>query len=88
MAIEETITINAAEAIGSLDALAAAAEEAAAKFAAAMDKLRVPDVAGGSGADKLAASMDAAAAKIDASVGKIEAAFEKMQKPIPRAGSA
>ena len=54
MAISETITIDAGPAIGALDALGAAAEEAAAKFAAAMDKLKVP-VVGGGGADKLAA---------------------------------
>ena len=77
MAIEETITIDAGEAISALDELAAAAEEAAAKFAAAMDKLKVPAV-GGAGADKLAASMDEAAAAIDASVSKIEAAFGRL----------
>jgi TP901 family phage tail tape measure protein len=77
VAISETISIDAGPAIGALDALGAAAEEAAAKFAAAMDKLKVPSVGGG-GADKLAASMDAAAASIDEAVGKIQAAFDKL----------
>jgi TP901 family phage tail tape measure protein len=67
--INDTIVINAEEAIGQLDAFAAAADKAEASLA----KLNSGG-AGGAGADKLAASMDKAAASMSAAADRIEAA--------------
>lgn len=75
MAISETITIDADPAIEQLNAVAAAADKAA----AAMDKLKAGG-ASGAGADRLAASMDRAAASIQAAVDKITAAMDRLGK--------
>jgi hypothetical protein len=66
--ISDTITIDAGEAIGQLDAFAEAAAKAEASLA------RLNGGAGGAGADKLAASMDKAAASMSAAADRIEAA--------------
>ena len=80
MAISETISVDAGPGIAGLQAFADAAEAAAAKYDAALGKLKPPSVgaAAGGGADKMAASMDAAAEKISAAVAKIEASMGKL----------
>ena len=78
MAISETITVDAEGAIAQLDAFAAAAEEAAAKYDAAFGKLKTPSIAGGAGADKLAASMSAAADRIAAAADKAAASMGRI----------
>jgi TP901 family phage tail tape measure protein len=85
--INETITIDAGPAIGELDALAGAAEGAAAKIDAAFKSIKVPTL-GGSGAGNMARSMDAAAAKMEAAVGKMEASFAKLKAVGAEAGAA
>ena len=89
MAIEEVITVDAGEAISQLDAFAAAAEEAAEKYAAAMDKIKggMSGGAGAAGADKMAEQMDAAAAKIGESADKINESLAKLGESGGAAGA-
>ena len=72
MAISETITVNAEEAIAQLNAFAEAAARADEAFA------KLGKGGGGAGADKLAASMDRAAAAIDAAASRAAAAMGRM----------
>src|SRR5450755_48422 len=80
MAIEEVIEVNAGEAIAQLDAFAAAAEEAAAKYEAAMERVKggMSGGASSASADKMAAAMDAAAEKISAAAAKVEESLGKI----------
>ena len=93
MAISETIEVNASEAIAQLDAFGQAAEEAAAKYAAAMEKASrgFTGGAGAASADKMAGSMDKAAAAADkmaASFGKIAGAADSAAGGVDRIGKA
>jgi len=85
--INEVITIDAGPAVAELDALASAAEGAAAKIDAAFKGIKVPSL-GGSGAANMARSMDAAATKMSAAVDKMEASFAKLKASGAEAGAA
>ena len=79
MAIEETVTVSVSGA-GELDALAAAADKAAQAFAK-LDELAGKGLSAGSagaGADKLAASYEAAFGKIQAGIDKLNASMAKI----------
>lgn len=89
--INETIVVDAGEGIAALDEFAAAAGRADAKFAALEGRLKgglSAGGAGGGGADKLAASMEAAAAKVDAAAARIAATFDKIAAAGDRLASA
>ena len=101
MAINETITVEAGGAVGAVKAVGDAFAEAASKAMEAIGKINsaLDSVGkGGSaaaGADKLAASMDAAAAKIaeaaskaEASLGKIGGAADAAAGGVDRMGAA
>ena len=88
MAISETITVDAGEAIDSLNELAAAAEDVAGKFAGLDGTLKAGFAGAGAGPDKMIAAWDKAATSVSASVDKIGASIGKLDELGALAGAA